>query len=269
MVRDDDLTRFAASGPPPLPISSSTGYVSTSGARIWHSSIGEGPAVVLLHGGMGNATNWGFQVPALIEAGYRAILIDSRGQGRSSNDGRTFSYTQMADDTLAVLNALGIDRAAFVGWSDGACTSLILADNRPERAVGVFFFACNVDATGTKPFEYTETIGRCLSRHKQDFVALSPTPDAFDATFEAVGEMQRSQPNYTAADLARIRVPFWSVIAEHDEFITQDHAAYLAETIPGAERKILPGVSHFAPVQRPEVFNEAMLAFLANVMPVR
>jgi pimeloyl-ACP methyl ester carboxylesterase len=268
MVRDDDLTQFAASGPPALPINSSSGYVETSGARIWYASIGQGPAVVLLHGGMGNATNWGFQVPALLEAGYRAIVIDSRGQGRSSNDGRPYSYAQMADDTSAVLDVLGIDRVAFIGWSDGACTALILADNRPERSAGIFFFACNVDPTGTKPFVYTETIGRCLSRHKQDFAALSPTPDAFDATFEAVGEMQRSQPNYTAADLARIRVPVWSVLGEHDEFITEEHAAYLARTIPGAELKILPGVSHFAPVQRPELFNAAMLAFLAEAVPI-
>ncbi len=268
MHRDDDLTQFDANGPAPLP-AGETGYVETSGAHIWYASIGQGPAVVLLHGGMGNATNWGFQVTALVEAGYRAILIDSRGQGRSGNDGRPYSYAQMADDTLAVLDALGVDRAAFVGWSDGACTSLVLADNRPERSAGIFFFACNVDASGTKPFVYTDTIGRCLSRHKQDFADLSPTPEAFDATFEALGLMQRSQPNYTAADLARISVPFWSVIGEHDEFITQEHAAYLADTIPGAERKILPGVSHFAPVQRPEVFNEAMLAFLAKVLPVR
>lgn len=268
MHRDDDLTQFEATGPAPLP-AGDIGHVESSGARIWYASIGQGPAVVLLHGGMGNATNWGFQVPALIEAGYRAILIDSRGQGYSTNDGRPYSYAQMADDTLAVLDTLSIDRAAFVGWSDGASISLVLADNRPERSAGIFFFACNVDASGTKPFVYTDVIGRCLSRHKQDFAALSPTPEAFDATFEAVGLMQSSQPNYTAGDLARISVSFWSVIGEQDEFITQEHAAYLAETVPGAVRKILPGVSHFAPVQRPEVFNEAMLAFLAKVLPVR
>jgi pimeloyl-ACP methyl ester carboxylesterase len=269
MYRDDDLTQFDAIGPTALPVAVEADTVENMGARIWFATYGQGPAVVLLHGGMGNATNWGFQVPALVEAGYRAIVIDSRGQGRSSNDSRPYSYTQMADDTLAVLNTLSVDRAAFIGWSDGACTSLILSDNHPKRSAGVFFFACNMDDSGTKPFVYTDVIGRCLSRHKQDFAALSPTPDAFDATFEAVGVMQRSQPNYSAADLARIRVPFWSVIGEHDEFITQEHAAYLAETIPGAERKILPGVSHFAPVQRPEVFNEAVLAFLAKVMPVR
>ncbi len=267
--RDDDLAAFEAIGPTPLPPARDSGYVETSGARIWYARMGEGPPVVLLHGGMGNAGNWGFQVPALLAAGYRVIVIDSRGQGRSSTDGRPFSYARMADDTLVVLDTVGVlDRAAFIGWSDGAVVSLILADNRPERAAGIFFFACNVDPTGTKPFVYTETIGRCLSRHRKDYAALSPTPEAFDATFEAVGEMQRSQPNYTAADLARISVPVWSVLGEHDEFITREHAAWLAAAIPGASLHILPGFSHFAPVQRPEVFNEAMLAFLAKLLPL-
>lgn len=267
MFLDDDLTKFAASGPLPLPPGDSS-TVETSGARIWYASMGWGPAVVLLHGGMGNANNWGYQVPALVAAGYRAVVIDSRGQGRSSNDGRPYSYAQMADDTLAVLDTVGIlDRAAFIGWSDGACISLVLADSRPDRSAGIFFFACNVDATGTKPFVYTDTIGGCLERHRKDWAALSPTPDAFDATFEAVATMQRSQPNYTAADLARIGVPFWSVIGEHDEFITQEHAAHLASAVPNAKHRILPGVSHFAPVQRPDVFNAAMLDFLRTVAP--
>jgi len=267
MYRDDDLTNFAANGPIALPAAGAGGYAESSGARIWYASMGQGPAVVLLHGGMGNAGNWGFQVPALIAAGYRVIAIDSRGQGRSSNDGRPYSYAQMADDTLVVLDTLGIEQAAFVGWSDGAVTALILADNRPERVAGIFFFACNVDDTGTLPFVYTDVIGRCLERHRKDFAALSPTPEAFDATFEAVGVMQRSQPDYTAADLAGIHVPVWSVLGEHDEFIKREHAQYLAATIPGASLHILPGVSHFAPVQRPDVFNAVMLAFLAEVAP--
>jgi len=267
MYRDDDLTRFDATGPQPLPPARRRGFVETDGASVWFASFGQGPAVVLLHGGMGNATNWGFQVPALVDAGYTAIVIDSRGQGRSSRDDRPFSYAQMADDTLAVLDRLEIDRAAFVGWSDGAVTSLLLADEHPERVAGVFFFACNVDATGAKPFVYTEIIGRCLSRHRNDYAALSPTPGDFDAVFEAVGEMQRSQPNLGRSDLARIAVPFWSVLGEHDEFIRPEHADCLATAVPGAKRLMLPGVSHFAPVQRPDVFNAAMLEFLAEVLP--
>lgn len=264
---DHDLTRWEAEGLA-LPPAEAEGFVETHGARIWFASIGKGPAVVLLHGGMGNATNWGKQVPALVAAGYRAIVIDSRGQGRSSHDSSPLSYRQMANDTLAVLDHLHIGRAAFIGWSDGAVTGLLLSDMQPERSAGVFFFACNVDPSGTKPFVYTDIIGRCLSRHKQDWADRSPVPDGFDATFEIVGEMQRSQPNLSAADLGRIRVPVWSVLGESDEFIAPAHADHLAASIPGAKRVTLAGVGHFAPVQKPDGFNAAMLDFLRAVAPV-
>ena len=78
--------------------------------------------------------------------------------------------------------------------------------------------------------------------------------------------MQRTQPNYTAQDLERIKVPVAIVQSEHDEFIKREHAEYLARSIPGAEFVLLPGVSHFAPLQRPAEFNRAMLAFLGRVM---
>jgi pimeloyl-ACP methyl ester carboxylesterase len=66
--------------------------------------------------------------------------------------------------------------------------------------------------------------------------------------------------------LAEIRVPVAIVHSEHDEFIKREHAAYLARSIPGAELILLPGVSHFAPLQRPELFNAALLTFLERVI---
>ena len=68
---------------------------------------------------------------------------------------RPFSYDLMASDVLAVMDTLHIDKAALVGWSDGACTALVLALKFPERAAGVFFFACNMDPSGTKEIEFT------------------------------------------------------------------------------------------------------------------
>jgi pimeloyl-ACP methyl ester carboxylesterase len=56
------------------------------------------------------------------------------------------------------------------------------------------------------------------------------------------------------------------VQSEHDEFIKLEHAEYLARNIPGAELILLPGVSHFAPLQRPEQFNGVMRAFLGKVL---
>jgi pimeloyl-ACP methyl ester carboxylesterase len=202
----------------------------------------------------------------LVANGYRAILIDSRGHGRSTRDARPYTYELMASDVCAVMDALELKKAGLVGWSDGACIALILADQVPERAAGVFFFACNMDPSGTKDFEFTPIIGRCLSRHKKDYAHLSVTPDQFDEFSEAVGLMQRTQPNYSADDLSKIRVPVAIVHSEYDEFIKREHAEYLARSISNAEIIYLPGVSHFAPLQRPEQFNAAMLAFLDQVL---
>jgi pimeloyl-ACP methyl ester carboxylesterase len=77
--------------------------------------------------------------------------------------------------------------------------------------------------------------------------------------------MQRTQPDYSQQDLARIRVPVTIAQAEFDEFIKPEHARYLARSIPGAELILLPGVSHFAPLQRPGLFNAAVLEFLGKV----
>jgi pimeloyl-ACP methyl ester carboxylesterase len=265
---DDDLIQFEARGAAPLPATQDQGYVEHDGARIWYAAYGSGAPVILLHGGLGHSGNWGYQVPALVESGYRAVVIDSCGHGRSTRDARPFTYELMAADVLAVMDALRIDKASLVGWSDGAVIALLLADNVPTRVSGVFFFACNMDLSGVKEnFEFTPVISRCVGRHKQDYQQLSVTPDQFDPFSEAVSLMQQTQPNYSADDLAGISVPVTIVHSEHDEFIKREHAEYLARTIPGAEFVFLPGVSHFAPLQRPEQFNRAVLAFLSKINP--
>lgn len=263
---DDDLSKFEANGATPLPAANEQGYVEHDGAQIWYATYGAGPPVILLHGGLGHSGNWGYQVPTLVRRGYRVVLIDSRGHGRSTRDGRPFMYELMAADVAAVMDALHLEQAGLVGWSDGAIIASILAAQAPARVAGVFFFACNMDPSGTKEFVFTPIIGRCLNRHKQDYARLSATPDQFDAFSEAVGLMQRTQPNYSAHDLAQISVPVAIVQSEHDEFIKREHAEYLARNIPNAEFIALAGVSHFAPLQRPEQFNSAMLAFLGKTL---
>lgn len=265
---DDELAKFAADGAAPLPVTANQGYVEHDGARIWYAAYGSGPPVILLHGGLGHSGNWGYQVPALVRRGYRAILIDSRGHGRSTRDDRPYKYERMASDVLAVMEALHIEKAGLVGWSDGAVIALILARQARTRVAGVFYFACNMDPSGVKEItELTPILARCLGRHAKDYAQLSATPDQFDAFAQAVGLMQKTEPNYSASDLAEIRVPVAVVHSEHDEFIKREHAEYLARTIPHAEFVSLPGVSHFAPLQRPEQFNRALLAFVGQVLP--
>ena len=258
---DDELKTFEARGAE-LPPGGASAYVDNEGAHIWHASFGAGEPVILLHGGLGHSGNWGHQVQPLVDAGHQVVVVDSRGHGRSSRDERRYSYELMASDVFAVMDALGLKKAAIVGWSDGACVGMIMADQQPKRVSGVFFFACNMDPTGTLPFEATPVIDRCFGRHVKDYARLSATPDQFSSFADAVGLMQRTEPNYAASDLARIRVPVAIVLGENDEFIKRDHAEYLARSVPDAGLVILPGVSHFAPLQRPELFNGAVLRFL-------
>jgi pimeloyl-ACP methyl ester carboxylesterase len=268
-VYDDELRKFETDGAAPLPVTNDQGYVEHEGARIWYATYGSGSPVILLHGGLGHSGNWVYQVPALVRSGYRAVLIDSRGHGRSTRDARPFSYDLMASDVLAVMDALHLEKACLVGWSDGACTALILAAKAPSRIAGVFFFACNMDPSGVNPIEASPTLNRCFARHAKDYALLSATPEHFKDFVEDVGLMQRTQPNYSAHDLAEINVPVVIVQSEHEEFIKREHAEYLARSIPGAEFIVLNDVSHFAPLQRPEQFNTALLAFVGKVLPGR
>ena len=76
--------------------------------------------------------------------------------------------------------------------------------------------------------------------------------------------MWEGEPNWTDAQLRKIRIPVWVVDGEHDEGIKRDHTEYMAATIPGARLLILSNVSHFAFLQDPVAFNKAILSFLGG-----
>ncbi len=266
---DVDLTKFAANGLT-LPPGGIEHRVDHEGASIWCLAYGEAfrKTIILLHGGLGHSGNLAKQIKPLIEMAYRVIVIDSRGHGRSTRDGRPYSYELMAGDVLAVMDALDVRQAGLVGWSDGAAIALTPAKTHRERVAGVFFFACNMDPSGVKAVdESNPLIGRCFSRHAMDYAALSATrpvseamPDQgdFQSLVDAVTAMQRSQPNWSAADLASVTRQVAIVASENDEFIRSEHLQYLARTIRTATYRQLEGVSHFAPIQDPALFNIAM-----------
>lgn len=263
MPHDDELLRFAAEGALPLPQPRQQGHVAHDGARLWYASFGEGPPVILLHGGYGHGGNWGYQVPALLAAGRRAIVIDSRGHGRSTHDGTRLTYERMAGDVLAVMEHLQLPRALLVGWSDGAVIALIAALQAPARVAGVFFFGCAMDPSGLRDdIEFTPVLGRCMQRHQLDYKALSPTPEGFEALQALVHPLHENEPHYTAAQLAQVKVPVHIVHSERDEFIRREHAQYLARSIPGAGYQELPQAGHLVPLQQPDLFNAAMLDFV-------
>jgi pimeloyl-ACP methyl ester carboxylesterase len=250
--------------PAPMPRPVHAGYAHVNGIDLWYAEYGKGPPVILLHGGLGNSDYWGNQVPALARS-YRVITIDSRGHGRSGRDARPYGYDLMADDVLALMDHLHIDKASIVGWSDGGIIGLDIAIRHPERLNRLFAFGANSDPSGVREdLGQNDTFNRFIAHAGGDYKRLSRTPGDYDAFVAAISKMWDTEPHFTADQLRAIRVPTAIADGEHDEAIKRAHTEMMAGLIPGARLIILPGVSHFAMLQDPALFNAAVLGFLAG-----
>lgn len=238
------------------------GYVQSQGARLYYATTGAGSPVLLLHGSLGSSDDWGYQIRSLA-AHHTVIVMDSRGQGRSTHDARPFSYDLMADDVMALLIQLKIARVDIVGWSDGANIGLDLAMRHPAFVRKLFAFGANTNVSGLSGDPEKQPIfPQVMARMMADYARLSPTPKAFDAIAQQMGTMWATEPHWTDEQLKKIKSEVWIVDGDHEEFIKRDHTAHIAATIPGAGLLILPNVSHFAPWQAPALFNATVLQFL-------
>jgi len=251
---------------PSLPKAVRSGLVPLNGIKVWYATFGHGEPVVMLHGGLANANYWGHQVRAL-EGHYQVIVMDSRGHGRSSRDAQPFGYDLMASDVLALMDHLGLKKAAIVGWSDGAIIGLDIAMHHPERVSKLFAFAANSDPSGVADIAKSDVFNAFIARAGEEYKRLSPTPTEYKAFVEETTKMWETQPKWTEADLARIKVPTWIVDGDHDEAIKRENTEFMAAHIPGAGLLIQPEVSHFSFLQDPEQFTDDLLHFLAHVPP--
>ena len=257
--------RWETLPPTPAPVTGeATGFAPVDGIRLYYATIGEGPPVVLLHGGLANSDYWGNQVRALASH-HKVILVDSRGHGRSTRDARPYSYDLMADDVAGLLDVLKVPRAAIVGWSDGAIVGLDLAMRYPDHVDRVFAFAANTVTSGViDGVETNPTFAAFIRRAGREYGVLSATPKAYDAFVDQISHMWAREPNWSDAQLRGIKAPVLVADGDHDEAIHRDHTEYIARTIPGAGLLILPNASHFAFLQDPALFDAALLEFLGD-----
>jgi pimeloyl-ACP methyl ester carboxylesterase len=264
-LRAGATDRWEVLPPTPAPIQSErSGQANANGISMHYAVYGQGSPVILLHGGLANADYWGNQVKALAPH-HTVIVMDSRGHGRSTRDSRPYGYDLMADDVVALMDALKVPKADIVGWSDGAILGLDLAIRYPDRVGKIFAFAANTVTSGVKDgVEKNPTFAAFIARAGHEYEAYSATPKEYDAFVAQISKMWASQPNWTDAQLKAITASVLVVDGDHDEAIKREHTEYIASTIPRAGLLILPNASHFAFLQDPELFNYAVLHFLGD-----
>jgi pimeloyl-ACP methyl ester carboxylesterase len=250
--------------PPAMPEPVESGMAPVNDIQMYYAVYGNGEPVLLIHGGLGHADVWGFQVPVLA-ATHKVIVADSRGHGRSTRSDKSYGYALMADDYLALLGHLKIDRVALVGWSDGGIIGLDIAIRHPERLTRLFAFAANYTPAGVKQSVGSDpTFNAYIARAGEDYARLSPTPKEFDAFVAQISKMWATEPNYTQEQLRGITVPTVIFDGDHDEAIEPAHTAEMPELIPGAKLVIMKDASHYAMWQKPEEFNATVVEFLAG-----
>jgi len=251
--------------PTPAPIPTDRdGEIEANGIKIHYAIYGDGSPVIFLHGGLANTNYWGNQVPA-VAAKHTVILMDSRGHGGSTRDARPYGYDLMADDVVALMDALKIPKADIVGWSDGGILGIDLELRHKDRVGKVFAFAANTVTSGVKEgVEKNPTFAAYIVRAGREYAELSATPKQYDAFVGEISKMWADQPNWTDGQLKTINNPTLVVDGDHDEAIKREHTEYIAATIPHAGLLILPKVSHFAFLQDPGMFNFAILHFLGD-----
>ena len=251
-------------------------YVDVKGVDTYYEAHGSGDPLLLLHGGLVDGDSFAQQTPVFAEQS-RVIVPDRRGHGRTPDVEGPISYDLMADDTIAVMDALGTGPAHLVGWSDGGNVGLLVAIKRPDLVRRLVTIGSNFSADGLtneaaatfKPDTPTSAVPVMHEMWKVNAV----DPDRFDAVLE---KMQGCWFDYAIprADLARIAAPTLVMVGD-DDIAKFEHTIELFEAIPDAQLAVIPGASHVVPIEKPELVNQLVLDFLAaegpatTMMPLR
>ncbi|KAH8655115.1 hydrolase/acyltransferase [Tricladium varicosporioides] len=251
----------------PSPITNQT--FSTDGINLWYQKYNEavgGTPLVLIHGGLGYSAYFGDVIAILAKTHY-VIAVDRRGHGRSTyNTNEAFTFDMFASDTYDLLQAEGVTKSIYVGWSDGAATTLAALINTTISATieKAFVFAgFQVPEDSNSTFTSTDIYNTFVSRCATEYAALQPSADFTDFATK-VGTLEATLPQFSDSALGSIDGSKVLIVgAEYDEAVNLDVPKKLNGLISGSALVMLEGVSHFAPVQDPTGFAATVEKFVS------
>jgi pimeloyl-ACP methyl ester carboxylesterase len=211
-------------------------YADVNGLHLYYQEHGEGPPLVLLHGGlMTIELNFGVALPAL--AGHhRVIAVELQGHGRTADVDRPPTFPDFAADVVALLDHLGIERAVVAS-----------ADHRNDRGG-------EADPARLPTPDDFEAM-------RDAYVATAPDPGAFDAVAERTSGLVQSFTGWTDDQLRDVQVPVLILVGDTD-FIHVENAAEAMRLLPQGQLAVLPGSTHMD-LTRSTLLAPVIEAFLA------
>jgi pimeloyl-ACP methyl ester carboxylesterase len=255
-------------------------YAELPGVRIFYRDTGgSGVPVVFLHAATGSSRVWEYQIPAFTAAGYRFIAFDRRGWGRTVSDPAARQPGAAADDLLGLIDHLGIERVHLVGTAAGVSVALDFALSFPQR-VRSLVLANGIG--GVQDQDYLQ-MGRRI--RPPQFDALPPEFRELGPSYRAAhadgtkrwmdlenmsrpaGPPAPSQPmknRLTFALLETLKAPTLLIAGGADLYAPPPVLQLFAARIKNSESIIVPEAGHSAYWEQPQIFNRAVLDFLAK-----
>ena len=260
--------------------------IETMDNALAHADVGRGLPVVLLHAFPLNRSMWEPQIAALFGE-CRCIVPDLRGFGLSPKSG-PYTMDVLADDVIALLDALLIDRAVFCGLSMGGYVALnvwrrhrgrvralVLADTRAgadtaegrQKRADLIALAEREGATAVAEKQITGLVGKSTREKQPELVDLTRAIMSGEAVegivgaLEAMRDRQDSTPLLTGID-----VPTLIVVGEEDTVTPVKEARVMHEAIRGSRLEVIPAAGHLSNLERPAAFNAALSDFIGSLI---
>jgi len=250
-------------------------YVKIGGHPTWvDDRAGPGEALLLLHGGLSNSDQLLDSIgPGLVDR-YRVVAFDRRGHGYTSDTDADFHYSDMAGETIEVLEQVVGGPAHLVGWSDGGIVALLVALARPDLVHKVVVLGTNYHRDGLLPIEEDpqSSFGQALAA-----AYIERSPDGSEHFELVMGKglaLFKAEPTLTTDDVARIAQPTLVMVGD-DDMIPLAHTSSLYEALPRGQLAVVPRASHALPLEHPDLVVRLIVDFLAaadspvTLMPVR
>lgn len=265
--------------PPPPPDLPEGRYVDVPGARLWTIDTGgdEAPVVVLLHAAVGATPHWSYQVLPLHQAGFRVVAYDRRGCGHSTATAEVAAEGEpaadpSAADCLALLAALGVERAHVVGIAQGGRVATEVALARPGLVASLSLVASNAG------IRFPPTVPEAPALMPRDFTTYPTWFTELGAPYRSVdpagtlrwlalggqhpaglsGPVVKLAPSALAEIEARVLL----LGGDADPFTPPPVLRRLRELRPDARLEILTECGHSPQWERPELFNSTLIDFL-------
>jgi pimeloyl-ACP methyl ester carboxylesterase len=257
----------------------------TENLDIYYEIIGQGEPLVMIRGIGSNVDHWYEQVPILSKK-YRLLVFDNRGIARSSDPGGSFSTKNMAADTSALMEAVGIKRAHVLGYSMGGMIAQELALAYPEKINGLILVAtdCGISLRIKARPEYSRLFSEMIRLGTNEAKTAAAGCLFAKQTFESRPNiieryadvslrfpapqktLERQWEAITRHDacgrLQNITAPTLAITGSEDVLIPPENSRVLAERIPDARVRSIDGGGHLFVVEQAQQFNEAVFGFL-------